>query len=276
MKISLIISTYNWPAALEASLRSAIKQDYHSYEILVADDGSQPDTKALIERLAEISEAPILHIWHEDRGFRLAEIRNRAAARATGDYLIFVDGDCLLPPNFLTQHAWLAEPHCLVAGSRVQLSAALTNDILNQLDNLPDLTRLNLLKLWLQRKIRRIHPIIKWPFHVLRYRRPLRWQGAVGCNIAVWRVDYEAVNGFDNEFLGWGREDSEFIVRLFNYGVTRKDGKLASYVLHLHHRKGSGIVSPDNEARFIRTQQEQRQWADSGVKELSHTESNAQ
>lgn len=273
MKVSLIISTYNWPAALEASLMTACRQkDHVNYEIIVADDGSTEDTAQTIQRVEQATGKKILHAWHSDTGFRLAMIRNRAVAKATGDYLIFVDGDCLLPPRFIADHVWLAQKGHFVAGSRVQLAPTLTAKLLEDPKNVPDFTRKALIRLWMQRLIRRIHPIIKWPLQSFRYRRPERWQGAVGCNIAVWRSDYEQVNGFDNDFIGWGREDSEFIMRLIFNNVTRKDGKLGSYILHLYHKKGSGVAAPDNESKFQSTIKQKILAAKSGVREISHLE----
>lgn len=270
MKVSLIISTYNWPAALEASLTTACRQQYEAdYEIIVADDGSTDETAETIKRVQDATGKKIIHVWHEDNGFRLAMIRNRAVASATGKYLIFVDGDCLLPPRFVADHVWLAQKNHFVAGSRVQLASALTAELLASPHTVPTYSRCRLISLWLQRHIRRIHPIIKWPFQLGRHRRPTRWQGAVGCNIAVWRSDYDLVNGFDNEFIGWGREDSEFIMRLIQNGITRKDGKLGSYILHLHHKKGSGTATPNNETIFQNTINKKTKYANSGVREVN-------
>lgn len=272
MKVSLIISTYNWPQALELSLRSACRQNYPDYEIVVADDGSVEATAQVVERVRADTGKPIVHAWHADRGFRLSMIRNRAVAQSSGDYLVFVDGDCLLHPGFVADHVWLAQQGRFVAGSRVQLAPEVTARLLRHPDTLPDMSRAALLKLWLRRQVRRIHPIVKWPFNAFRHGRPTRWQGAVGCNIAVWRRDYEAVNGFDNDFIGWGREDSEFIMRLIHNGILRKDGKLGSYVLHLHHKKGSGQATPDNQARFEETIRSQARTTASGVREVTGLE----
>jgi len=276
MKVSLILSTYNWPQALSLSLLSACQQTYDDYEIIVADDGSGPDTAQAIARVQAQTQTQtgktILHAWHADSGFRLAMIRNRAVAQSTGDYLIFVDGDCLLHPRFIANHVWLAQQGYFVAGSRVQFAPDITTRLLTQPDTLPDMGRTALIKHWLQRQIRRIHPIAKWPFHALRYRRTTRWQGAVGCNLAVWRRDFEAINGFDNDFIGWGREDSEFVMRLIHSGILRKDGKLASFVLHLHHKKGSGLPTPDNQARFEATLRQQLRKAASGLRQVQGLE----
>jgi len=270
MKVSLILSTYNWPQALTLSLLSACQQNYPDYEIVVADDGSDDSTAQAIAQVQAKTGKTILHARHTDNGFRLAMIRNRAVAKSNGEYLIFVDGDCLLHPEFITDHVWLAQSGWFVAGSRVQFAPDVTARLLAQPEILPDIHRTALLKLWLQGQIRRIHPILKWPFNTLRHGRKTRWQGAVGCNIAVWRRDFEAVNGFNNDFIGWGREDSEFVMRLIHNGILRKDGKLGSYVLHLHHKKSSAQPTPDNQARFEQTLRLQCRQAASGLRQVEY------
>lgn len=268
MKISLIISTYNWTSALKACLISACNQKYKDYEIIVADDGSTNETKNTIKEVEHLSKKKIIHVWHEDKGFRLAMIRNRAVSKANGDYLIFIDGDCLLPPYFLSDHAWLAKKGYFVAGSRIQLKEAITNSFLKHPFEIPTINRKLIFKLWLQGNIRRIHPIIKLPLHFIRYSRSYRWQGAVGCNIAVWKHDYYSVNGFDNSFSSWGLEDSEFVMRLIHNGVLRKDGKLCSFVLHLYHQKGSSAISPHNQKIFNTTLKNKKTYTKTGVREI--------
>lgn len=105
MTVSLIIATYNWPEALELSLMSALNQSQLPNEILVADDGSTEETKQLVEKYKAISKVRLLHVWQEDEGFRLAKIRNRAIAACTGDYVIQVDGDIIMHPDFVKDHA---------------------------------------------------------------------------------------------------------------------------------------------------------------------------
>ena len=104
MKISVILTTYNWPEALELSLRSFMAQTDSNFEVVVADDGSKEPTRLLIERLRAVSPIPILHAWQEDRGFRAAKARNEAVKLSSGDYLLFVDGDCMVGREFVAAH----------------------------------------------------------------------------------------------------------------------------------------------------------------------------
>lgn len=239
MKTSLIVTTYEWPEALEATLLTALDQDAEDYEIIVADDGSGPTTAETIRRVAERAPVPISHVWQEDMGFRAARVRNKAVARARGEYLIFIDGDSLLGRDFVRDHMILAEPGYFVAGSRVRISADLTRELLGRLPATPRVDRAAMWRWWLSRRVRRIHPVVRLHLPALRYFRPNRWQAVFGCNMAVHKDDFAQVNGFDNEFVGWGHEDSELAARLFNAGIPRKEGKFFCYVGHLDHGKRS-------------------------------------
>src|ERR1043165_3202299 len=128
--ISVVVATYNRPDALGASLRSLARQTDRNFEIVVADDGSAPQTGDMIRaRLPQLG-VPLKHVWQEDRGFRLAEIRNRAIAASSGGYLVFLDGDCIVPSGFVAAHRALAEPGFFVGGNRALLSRSLTEAIL--------------------------------------------------------------------------------------------------------------------------------------------------
>ena len=109
MKISVIVATYNRIDALDFVLQSLETQTDSNFEILIADDGSKSDTKNFIEAFKLKSKLQIKHVWQEDLGFRLALIRNLASAQASGEYFIFLDGDCVVQPDFVAQHRQLAK-----------------------------------------------------------------------------------------------------------------------------------------------------------------------
>ena len=104
IKVSILVSTYNWPEALEFSLRSMFAQTILPDEIVIADDGSTQETKELIDKLRKETTIPIKHVWHEDKGFRKTIILNMAIAQITGDYILQVDGDVVLSPHFVSDH----------------------------------------------------------------------------------------------------------------------------------------------------------------------------
>ena len=231
VKVSLIVTTYNWPEALDAVLRSVASQEVPPDEVLIADDGSSSETAAVVSRWGAMVHFPIRHVWQEDHGFQAAKIRNKAAAMATGDYLIFLDGDCLLRPGFVRRHIKFAEPGHFVAGNRVLLSRDFT--LLSLEQGVP-------VEQWSTGRFRhdqiqRSWPLRTWPLGPLRKAFPRQWRGVKTCNLAVWKKDLVAVNGLDESFVGWGYEDSELVIRLLRQGVKRINGRFALTVLHLWH-----------------------------------------
>jgi glycosyltransferase involved in cell wall biosynthesis len=231
--VSLIVSTYNRPDALGAVLRSLARQTDRDFEIVVADDGSAPQTREVIDGWVSRIGVPLRHVWQEDRGFRLAEIRNRAIAASAGSYLIFLDGDCIARPDFVAAHRRLAEPGYFVGGNRVLLSQALTNEILaNNLE--PEGWSLGA---WAMKRgdINRLLPLVNLPLGLLRKRLADEWEGVRGGNFAFFRADLDRVDGFETSFVGWGLEDSDIVIRMIRAGVKRKDGRFATGVLHLWH-----------------------------------------
>jgi glycosyltransferase involved in cell wall biosynthesis len=248
--ISIIVATYNRQDALDAVLRSLAQQSERDFEVLVADDGSKPQTKAVVDDWKRRVKHRLVHVWHPDQGFRLAEIRNRAILVATGDYCIFLDGDCIARTNFVAAHRALARRRWFVTGNRILMSRALSERILRE-------------KLeperwgfadWLHARrsggINRLAPLASLPLGPLRKLRARAWRGALGCNLGIWRSDLVAVDGFDGDFNSWGREDSDLLVRLMRAGVRRKDGRMATGVLHLWHPEADRSRLPENERRL--------------------------
>lgn len=233
--ISVIVTTYNREDALDAVLRSLARQTDRDVEVVVADDGSGPATADLIESWKGRLGLPLRHVWHEDRGFRAAEIRNAAVASSRGAYCLFLDADCIARADFVAVHRRLAERGWFVAGNRALLSRALTERVLRERLE-PELWSA---AAWLRERMRgglnRLPPLLSLPLGGLRKLRAATWRGARSCNLAIWRSDLERVDGFDAAFAGWGREDSDLLIRLLNAGVRRKDGIFATGVLHLWH-----------------------------------------
>jgi len=248
--ISVVVTTYNRPDALGAVLRGLAAQTDRGFEVLVADDGSSDDTRALVERLARQVPVPVAHVWQEDRGFRAGAARNRAAARARGEYLIFLDGDCVPRPPFVARHRALAEAGWMVAGNRILLSEPFTREVLAAGTPIHGWT----LAQWRQARARgainRLLPLRTLPLGPLRKLGRRRWQRVRTCNLGVWAGDFRAVNGFDEDFEGWGHEDADLAVRLINRGVGRKEGAFATGVLHLWHRENDRAREGENWRRL--------------------------
>ncbi|WP_040786145.1 glycosyltransferase family 2 protein [Massilia niastensis] len=235
--ISVVITTYNRPDALAAVVEACFLQDDKNFEIIIADDGSTANTRECIDRLRERSPVPLKHVWQPDDGFRAAMARNRGTLAATGDYIIFLDGDCIPQRDFIARHRALARPGFLVSGSRILLSPELTRKVLDEHIDLPAMGVFDKLRYRLRGDLNKVlQLLLHWP-DLGRVRRKFSWRRIKSCNLAVWRADLEKVNGFDESFLGWGHEDSDLVVRLFHAGVLRKDGAFATEVLHLWHRE---------------------------------------
>jgi glycosyltransferase involved in cell wall biosynthesis len=251
--ISVVVTTYNREDALDAVLRSLAGQSDENFEVIVADDGSRPATAQLTEAWKGRFGRRLVHVWHEDHGFRAAEIRNRAILAARGDYVVFLDGDCIVRPDFVATHRRLAEPGWFVTGNRILLSSELTARVLR--DKLTPET-------WgfaafiaqrLRGGINRLAALLRLPLGPLRRLRQRAWRGARSANLAVWRSDLTRVDGFDAGYSGWGKEDSDIIVRLLRAGVKRKDGVFATGVLHLWHAEADRSRLPENERRLSGT-----------------------
>ena len=270
--ISVIMTTYEREDALDAVLRSLSRQSDRQFEIIVADDGSGPRTAALVRQWQPRIGVPLSHIWHEHRDFRAGEIRNRAILSSRGAYCVFLDGDCLVRPDFVATHRRLSERGWFVTGNRALLSRALTEVVLR--DRLePEHWGLGD---WIGQRIggglNRMRPLLRLPLGALRKYRPLAWEGARSCNLAVWRADLDCIDGFDAEFSGWGREDSDLLVRLLRAGVRRKDGSFATGVLHLWHPDADRSRLPENDRRLDLAVKGDRVRAERGISSLSRDE----
>jgi glycosyltransferase involved in cell wall biosynthesis len=235
--MSVVITTYNRPDALAAVMAACFLQDDKNFEIIIADDGSTANTRDCIARLAANAPVPVKHVWQPDAGFRAAMARNRGTLAATGDYIIFLDGDCVPQRDFIARHRALAQPGFLVSGSRILLSQGLTERALRDGIDVAGLGVIERLQLRLAGDMNKVlQTMLRWP-DVGRVRRKFSWRRIKSCNLGVWKSDLLQVNGFDESFTGWGHEDSDLVVRLFHAGVLRKDGAMATEVLHLWHRE---------------------------------------
>ena len=234
--ISILLATYNWPQALKLCLESLATQTDRHFEIIIADDGSTEDTCELIDKLKLLHPIAITHLWQEDRGFRKTQILNRAIAAAQGDYLIFLDGDCIVQPDFVERHRALAQKGYLVTGSRVLLDENLTKQLLSWPQwNFKNFAS-NLLSYRLSGGINKYWPLkIKLGDGSWRDYKAFVWRRIKGCNMACWKADAEAIQGFDESMTGWGHEDADFVFRLQRHQIKRKSGSWSTEVLHLFH-----------------------------------------
>ena len=235
MNTAVIITTYNWPRALHLVLASVARQTHLPSEVIVADDGSSAGTRATVEKWS--SHLPIKHVWVPDRSFRAARVRNLAILKSSADHLILVDGDCILPPNFVSAHRTLVGGRHLVAGGRFLMSEAETKKVISPHSK-------KTVPAFLGWKFKSI------PLGILRDLRPRNWSQVRTCNLSLMRDDLFQVGGFDEAYIGWGREDSDLVIRLIRSGVAVRSGRLAACVKHLHHGEGTKSKLGFNEAQF--------------------------
>ena len=238
-RLALVVNTYNQPDYLLRLLHSLAAQTQPPHEVILADDGSGPDTRAAFEGWAGKQSFPCAHVWQEHTAFRRARILNLAIARATGDYLVFQDGDTIPHPAFVADHLRLAQRGTFIQGHR-----ALIEQDAAAYFGLGNFAADRRRALW-TRQLSGLKHAYRWPWPVRRYRADLR--GIRGCNLGIWREDLIKVNGYNEVFTGWGREDSELAVRLMNTGMQRLDVRGWAICYHLWHPPASRANLPAND-----------------------------
>ena len=250
--ISILLATYNWPQALKLCLESLATQTDKNFEIIIADDGSTDSTREVIESIKQLYPTPITHLWQEDQGFRKTKILNQAIASAHGEYLVFLDGDCITQPDFIARHRQLAQKGFLVTGSRILLNEKLTQDLLSWPNwSFARFTE-NLISKRLNGGINKYWPLkIKLGNGSWRDYKKFVWRRIKGCNLACWKADADAINGFDETMTGWGHEDADFVFRMQHQGIRRKSGSWSTEVLHLFHKIHDQSNAAEN-ARRVR------------------------
>lgn len=230
-KLSLIILTYNRPDALGLILKSIKHQTVLPDEVIIADDGSAGETESLIGSWQKKFPVPLLHAWHVDIGYRIAAIRNRAVEKSTGSVLVFSDGDLFFHPRCIEDFKKNIRKGEALIGSRVFLSGQSTVKRILEENIYPafpvfspeiESNRLNSVRM----------PFLNKFLKPLSFSKHLR-----GGLLCVWKDDLEAVNGWNEEFTGWGLEDTELVFRMFNYGISFKKIKFQAITYHLWHEQ---------------------------------------
>lgn len=256
MRVSLIITTYNRPDSLLLVLLSIERQVKLPDEVVIADDGSDSESQKLIKDYRQSSNLNIMHSWQEDKGFRAARSRNKAIAKSNGDYIVLIDGDMILHPEFINDHINQAQPSYFVQGSRVLLSEDKTKQALDQ-----QKINFSFLSNGLLNRKNAFHSNIlsKLFSNKRNYLRGIRT-----CNMAFYKHDCININGFNNDFEGWGREDSEFVMRLLNSGINRKNVRFNAIQFHLWHNENIRDYLEKNNAILQNTINNHTQWCNNG------------
>ena len=230
MTVSLIISTYNWPVALELCLKSLMKQSIKPDEVIIADDGSTALTKEIIDEFRKNYAGKLKHIWHLDHGFKLAEIRNKAVSEAKSDYIIQIDGDTILHQDFIKDHKNFAKRNSFIKGRRLMIGKTKSQDLLKNK---------SISVSFLSSDIKMREHGVRVPFYnkIFKSKEEYSADGVLGSNMAFWRDDFIKVNGYNNCLKGWGAEDKELAQRFVNLGLVKRKIKFGAIQYHIYHHQ---------------------------------------
>jgi glycosyltransferase involved in cell wall biosynthesis len=263
--VSLIVTTYNSPDRLEVTLCSVLSQTVMPKEIIIADDGSTPNTAAIIQLCQSIFPVPIKHVWQSDKGFRLSLIRNKAIGQAEAPYIIQIDGDVVLEKHFIADHLHFRKAKHSIIASRMNYTTWMTNRILKtrkfRISGIA-------LPFTFFPMLRNIRSKMLTNRAILKFRnKDVRW--AAGSNMSYWKEDAVSINGFDNDLVGWGYEDHDFTNRMKNQGIATITIKHSCIQGHLRHVKNTREHMQHNKSVTFDRQQRQATWVENGYRESS-------
>ncbi|MGD8985678.1 MAG: glycosyltransferase [Desulfobacteraceae bacterium] len=261
--LSVIVTTYNWPEALGLTLQSILKQSTRPDQVIIADDGSGPETAEVVEELVRPSGLKWCHVSQEHKGVRQSRIKNLAVSHTKYPYLIFVDQDTVLHPDFVADHLSMAQEGVFLQGKRSLLPDSYTKKILADGRFSAPSPRLNGLG---NRK-----NTLRFPVLGRLLARPKKFHTALrGCNLSMFKSDFLKVDGFDEAYdQSWGREDSDFCYRLFHAGVQMKFLWFMALQYHLYHGSTSNWDRERLDGELEKNLEERRTKAVKGFSQLS-------
>jgi glycosyltransferase involved in cell wall biosynthesis len=234
-RISVIVTTYNNPRALQLVLTGLLRQTLQRFELLVADDGSRPDTARLVAEFASLAPFPVRHVWHPDEGFRKCTISNKAILEATGNYLVFFDGDCIAPSHCLAAHLQQARHGSYLTGGKIPVSPSLGNRLTVEAVQGGLLDGVGIWWFGVGKRRRLLVSHVPFVRDMMNRRVPRQpsWRGE---NSSAFASDVLRVGGFDERFT-YGYEDADFGHRLQAAGVRGRSIRYTAPVFHLEHER---------------------------------------
>ena len=266
----VIVTTYNNPTALHFALLGLAGQTTQDFRVCIADDGSGPSTREVVDRWRNsIGADRFRHIWHPDNGFAKNEILNKAIASSNADYLIFIDGDCIASPSYIQRHFDLRHPGQFVSGSLIRMPLDVNKLLRDDLITSRTIFQLT----WLKAHgcVTRLGTWLKTASLPLALANFLELISPVkkvwnGCNSAGWRADLLKVNGFD-EAMKYGAEDVEMGVRLNNAGIQGRHNRYTAPLLHIEHARGYAdpVVAAANKRYMKSVRRSGRTWTAQGI-----------
>lgn len=258
MRVSVIISTYNRPDYLQRVLEGYLGLTRPPEEIVIADDGSTGETASLIQQIKQNSKTQIQHVWQKDNGFQAAQIRNKAIAQSSGEYLIICDDDSIPCSTMIEDHLRYAEPGHFIQGHRVLLGQKISNSFSHK-----DISFAKVMGLAIRGQVGNSFNALRLPVPLIRVSQNLK--GIRSCNMSFYKKDLIAVNGFNEDFVGWGKEDSELALRFYKYGLKKKDLKFRACCYHLYHPQFSRDRLEKNIALFDKTEKQNEFFCKNGI-----------
>jgi GT2 family glycosyltransferase len=255
--VTLIVSTFDQPDYLARVLAGVSRQTRAPDEVLLADDGSGAETRRVFADWAAGRPFRCEHFWQKHEGFRKARVLNEAIASARGEYIVFLDGDTIPHGRFVADHLELAAPGQFVQGHRALVGQRAAAEF-GKNGRAP-----GRLRALCAGQLSGAENVFRWPFAMKRWRTDLR--GVRGCNFAMWRADLLRVNGYNEAFTGWGREDAELAARLMNAGVRRMDVRGRALCYHLWHPPADRGGLPANDELLAEAVEQSRQRCERGL-----------
>jgi glycosyltransferase involved in cell wall biosynthesis len=231
MRLSLLVTTFDRPDALACVLASIERQSQLPEEVIIADDGSGPSTRRVIEGFQHRFPRTVHHAWQRHDGPRVGRVRNVGIGRASGDYLVQIDGDMVVHPEFIADHAHAARHGHWVQGTRILVDEARTRELIA---SGPRPFGFFSPGLGFKRRAYAVHSPVTGS---LLRRAANAFIAIKGCNQGFWRKDLERINGYDEAMTGWGAADKELAARLIHAGVQRNTLVFAGLAYHLHHEQ---------------------------------------
>ena len=237
-RLSLIIAVYNKPENLRLVLAACARQSFTDFEIIIADDGSGPAVKDVITDAQQRYTFRIMHLWHEDRGWRKNTMLNNGIRAAKADHLVFIDGDCLPSRHFLLDHWNEREPRRVLMGRRVETSERWSKALSLEIVETGAFEKYGMQE-WVdgfKGESLRVEDGIRMPSALVRRLLLRNVRGMLGSNFSAAKQDLEAINGFDELYDGPGcGEDSDIQYRLSLIGVTGKSLRNLAIQYHIWH-----------------------------------------
>jgi len=258
-RISVIVCTYEAPRELDLVLCGLARQTRMPDDVVIADDGSGPETKAVIESWQPRLGTRLVHAWHVDNGFRKSRISNEAVRRASGDFLVFLDGDSIPHRRWMEDHAAAARPGRISCGRRVKLSEDLSARVDRDWIESGRLESLTgpVFRSWLKRETTRYPLGVRLPRWAARLLNP-RPRRLMGVNFGLSREAFERVNGYDEEPGIIARIDAELELRLLRCGYELQPLLQRAVVYHLHHPVREGVRNETTLEWWARQQRSDR------------------